>query len=384
MSIYEPREDSYLLAHFVRKYAFGNVLDIGTGSGIQATTAANLKKTKKVIATDINPEAIKFCKKNSRVNNKITYLFGDLFEPIKKSPIKKFDTILFNPPYLPQDHEKPDVALIGGKKGHETLERALNQVSDYLTTNGRMLIVFSSLTNQEKVDEIIKRNLLQFKELGTLSLFFERLYVYLITKTTARKTLEKLGVKNILYFAKGTRKNVYTADYKNKKVLVKTKRQDNTAQPLIKEAQALTFLKGLAPQLIHKGAGFIITEYIPGIFLKDWLPKASKEKTKWLFKKIFNWCFELDKKKISKEEMHHPWKHVLINGNKIGMIDFERTHKTNDPKNVSQFAQFVINNESLLRKKEIKINRKKLIEKIKKYKKIFGKKEFEKVIEFIL
>jgi len=38
--------------------------------------------------------------------------------------------------------------------------------------------------------------------------------------------------------------------------------------------------------------------------------------------------------------MHHPWKHIII-GKKVVLIDFERMHVTKDPKNVSQFCQFV-------------------------------------------
>ena len=38
-SVYDPKEDSTLLEHYVRQYAKGSVLDIGTGSGIQAISA---------------------------------------------------------------------------------------------------------------------------------------------------------------------------------------------------------------------------------------------------------------------------------------------------------------------------------------------------------
>ena len=40
--------------------------------------------------------------------------------------------------------------------------------------------------------------------------------------------------------------------------------------------------------------------------------------------------------------MHHPLKHIIID--KLGipvMIDFERCHKTDKPKNVTQFVEFV-------------------------------------------
>ena len=94
---------------------------------------------------------------------------------------EKFDTIIFNPPYLPEQEPK-DVALDGGKKGYEVLERFFNEVKNYLNSNGVILVVFSSLTNKNKIDDIIKRNKLKSKLLEEKSLFFEKLYVYLIEK----------------------------------------------------------------------------------------------------------------------------------------------------------------------------------------------------------
>ena len=166
--IYEPREDSFLLAKYVKKYAKGKVLDIGSGSGIQAETA--LQKTKDVIATDIDEDAIKLLNKNG-----IKTIKSDLFENIKD----KFDLIIFNPPYLPG---KKDKTIHGGKYGHEILEKFLTKLNNYLKNDGKALIVFSSLTNKHKVNNIIKKNNLKFKELEKESLFFEELYVYLIQK----------------------------------------------------------------------------------------------------------------------------------------------------------------------------------------------------------
>ena len=58
MDIYEPREDSFLLQSLIKEYAFGRVLGMGTGSGIQALKAAESKQVVEVLAVDINPEAI--------------------------------------------------------------------------------------------------------------------------------------------------------------------------------------------------------------------------------------------------------------------------------------------------------------------------------------
>src|SRR3989344_1582935 len=152
--LYEPSEDSFLLQEQVRKYAKGKVLDMGTGAGILAKTA--LEKTKDVLAVDINEEAVNNCKKL-----KINCIKSDLFEKVKG----KFDLIIFNPPYLPDDNIKLEDNLnhIGGKKGNEVLERFFSQTKKYLTKEGKILIVFSSLT--PNVNKIIKKYNFKYKKL---------------------------------------------------------------------------------------------------------------------------------------------------------------------------------------------------------------------------
>ena len=106
MGIYKPREDSELLAKYVKKYAFGNILDMGTGSGIQALTAAKNKKVRSVLAADIQEEVIDYNKENIK-NKKIKFIVSDLFSNIKG----KFETIIFNPPYLPEDVQLKDLTI---------------------------------------------------------------------------------------------------------------------------------------------------------------------------------------------------------------------------------------------------------------------------------
>ena len=170
--IYEPSEDSFLLSKYVEKYASGKVLDIGSGSGIQAEAA--LKKTKNVLAVDINKESVKLLKKKG-INAK----YSDLFSNVKG----KFDLIIFNPPYLPEE-EKEDLetklVTTGGKYGYEILERFFKDAKKFLNKNGKILIVFSSLTSKKKVGSLVKKYCFKFKLLEEKGLFFERLYVYLI------------------------------------------------------------------------------------------------------------------------------------------------------------------------------------------------------------
>ena len=180
--IYDPREDSILLAEQVRKHAFGKVLDFGAGSGIQAVEASAKTDVESVLAVDINKNAVeKFAKiiKDEKLV-KIKTRVSDMFSKIKKG--EEFDTIIFNPPYLPEDPNMKvkDIALEGGKKGYESIEKFLKKAKKHLAKKGIILMIFSSLTKKRKVSEIIKKSKFKFEELSSQRIFFEDLYVYKI------------------------------------------------------------------------------------------------------------------------------------------------------------------------------------------------------------
>ena len=170
--IYNPEEDSFLLLKHVKEYAKGKVLDVGTGSGILAEEA--LKYTKDVLAVDINEESIKLCK-----GKNINAIKSDLFSNVNE----RFDLIIFNPPYLPEDRledEETKRTVSGGKAGYELIERFIKESGNYLNNSGKILLLFSSLTNKKKIDSLIKNNNFKFILLEKEKLFFEELYVYLI------------------------------------------------------------------------------------------------------------------------------------------------------------------------------------------------------------
>jgi len=182
MEIYEPAEDSFLLKKYIKKYSKGIVLDIGTGTGILAEEAASSKKVVKIFGVDINEEAIKHCIRNQK-SKKIIFAMSDLFSLFKRDRRymgTKFDTIIFNPPYLPTDKKAKDIALDGGEKGYELLCKFLHECKKFLKPKGKILIIFSSLTGKEKLDNFLMRNYWRFKELEKKHVFFENLYVYLI------------------------------------------------------------------------------------------------------------------------------------------------------------------------------------------------------------
>ena len=143
MEIYQPAEDSYFLSSVLTNYLSGKpkqikILDMGSGSGIQAQTCKKLGFNK-ILTADINKEAIKNLKKQG-----FKSVHSDLFSNINKK--EKFDLIIFNPPYLPEHKYDKEKDTTGGKKGFETIIRFLNQARKYLNKNGNILLLFSSFS----------------------------------------------------------------------------------------------------------------------------------------------------------------------------------------------------------------------------------------------
>jgi len=175
--IYEPAEDSYLLNEQVKKYSKGkSVLDIGTGSGIQAKTALKFG-ARKVLATDVNEEVLKKLKKE-KINIKKSNLFSNIS--------KIYDLIIFNPPYLPADKledVESQLATTGGKNGDETILRFLEQSLKHLNKNGVILLLISSLTPQKKINSLLKKLGLKKKKLSEKKVFMEKLEVWELKST---------------------------------------------------------------------------------------------------------------------------------------------------------------------------------------------------------
>ena len=66
--VYEPAEDSELLMENLVDVKNKVVLDVGTGTGIQAINAVK-KGAKIVVGVDINPYAIEIARENALLNN---------------------------------------------------------------------------------------------------------------------------------------------------------------------------------------------------------------------------------------------------------------------------------------------------------------------------
>lgn len=373
MEIYEPGDDSFLLADIVRKKAYGKVLDMGTGSGIQAKAALEIKKVKSVDAVDINKKAKEW------IGNEMNFIHSDLFEKVQG----RYDTIIFNPPYLPQDKGVEDIALYGGKKGYELIEKFLAQVNNHLNYAGQILLLFSSHTKQRKVEEFIENNLLKYRKIAEKKIFMEKLFVYELKKSSILIELEKKGVHSIQKYAKGTRGVVYKGLYKTREVAIKIEKVKSSSA---NEAKWLKIVNkhGIGPKYEFSGPGYVVYQFAHGEYMHEFLEKSSKGKIVRVLKDIIHQCRILDINEITKEEMTRPFKNIIID-KKVTLLDFERSKKRKNTKNVSQFCMFLIrrHTEIMIKEKGLRFDRDKVIFAARNYKKDQTDKHFKQILELI-
>jgi len=160
-NVYEPAEDTFLLADNLDAHKEERVLELGTGCGLLAILAA--KAGAEVVATDINHSALECASANAvahGVADRIDFRLGDLFEPIHD---ERFDLVVFNPPYLPVQLEEAigaslDLAWEAGPDGRAVIDRFLEKLSEHLVPNGRALLVQSSLADISKTLRVLEMN----------------------------------------------------------------------------------------------------------------------------------------------------------------------------------------------------------------------------------
>ncbi|MBE0524320.1 MAG: methyltransferase [Methanosarcinales archaeon] len=171
--VYEPAEDSFLLVDaLIDNIKDGDrVIELGCGSGIVSLFAQN--RASLVVATDLNPYAVRCAGKNG-----INAIRTDLFDGING----QFDLIVFNPPYLPTSDEErlsgwDGLMLEGGKNGRQTIKRFIDGLGDYLSPKGRVLLLVSSLTGIKEVCNIMNNAGLFVEPISKSKHFFEQLVV---------------------------------------------------------------------------------------------------------------------------------------------------------------------------------------------------------------
>jgi HemK-related putative methylase len=119
--------------------AEGDVLDMGTGSGVCAVFAA--RHARRVVAVDINRAAVRCARINAALNDlegRIECRHGDLFAPLGEL---RFDAVFFNPPFiLGSPASERDCAW----RSADVAARFATGLGRHLAVNGRAYLLLST------------------------------------------------------------------------------------------------------------------------------------------------------------------------------------------------------------------------------------------------
>ncbi|MCQ8106275.1 peptide chain release factor N(5)-glutamine methyltransferase [Methylomonas sp. SURF-2] len=146
-----PRPDSELLIELslsLPANQTGNIIDLGTGSGILAITLAAERPSAKVLATDISSGALEVARQNAErlaVGN-VRFVQSHWFDSVIDAD---FDLVVSNPPYIAADDPhlqqgdlrfEPDTALVSMDMGLKDIRLLAEQARNHMAPGGHLLI----------------------------------------------------------------------------------------------------------------------------------------------------------------------------------------------------------------------------------------------------
>jgi len=146
-NVFSPKyfSDTELFAENIPVKDGEEMLEIGPGTGAISITAI-YKGAKRVLAIDINPDAVKNTEANIKLHKlegKVEVRQGNLFEPLKSD--EKFDTIFWNTPFgLIEQEDIPDLEKSVYDPHYKSTEQFIKQAGEHLKNGGRVLVGFST------------------------------------------------------------------------------------------------------------------------------------------------------------------------------------------------------------------------------------------------
>lgn len=153
-----PRPESEAIIGFLKNIAaerdINTVVDMGTGSGCLAITAALELPDVHVTACDTSPEALSVARKNARQHGvHIRFHQSDLFDSLPGMPSTRAYVVIANLPYVPAGFvtseeitKEPELALFSGKDGLDHYRRFWQELS--VRSNPPFAVITESLKDQ--------------------------------------------------------------------------------------------------------------------------------------------------------------------------------------------------------------------------------------------
>lgn len=130
------------------------VLDMGTGSGVNAILAATVSAD--VTAVDVNPVAVEAALANvarNDVADRVRVGLSDVFSDVDGT----FDLVVFDPPFRwlkPRDWAEASIT----DENYRALTEFFAQVSDHLADDGRVLVFFGTTADIAYLEHLVDSN----------------------------------------------------------------------------------------------------------------------------------------------------------------------------------------------------------------------------------
>lgn len=130
------------------------VLDMGTGSGVNAILAA--RNAEDVLAVDINPHAVDAALANVERNgvaDRVTVRRSDVFSAVEG----RFDLVVFDPPFRwlrPRDWAEAAIT----DEHYRALSEFFAQLRDHLNDGGRALVFFGTTADIGYLEQLVERH----------------------------------------------------------------------------------------------------------------------------------------------------------------------------------------------------------------------------------
>ena len=142
--------------------------EIGTGSGCIAIAALHQLPRATALAVDISESALAVARANAEkhhVADRIEFRLSDVFSDV---PSERFDAVLSNPPYVPDDDlsslqievgkYEPATSLAGGPDGLAIIKRITEGAPNFLVSGG-VLSIEIGFNQSASVDEMLNRKI---------------------------------------------------------------------------------------------------------------------------------------------------------------------------------------------------------------------------------
>ena len=146
-NVFRVGTDGVLLGAFCDVSEKGNVLEIGTGTGLISLMMAQRNTFAKILAVDINENAVKLASENFRNSPFAKNLKVELKDFKNFETEEKYDLVVCNPPFFEENNSGKDV--LARQQVELNFKNLIEKSAEIITENGILSIIIPSESASE-------------------------------------------------------------------------------------------------------------------------------------------------------------------------------------------------------------------------------------------